>query len=165
MSEATYLLQRYSDDGKSTLGLLLLAAAPRPQFRCYTLEDEYRATKVPGETRIPAGRYELRLRQALTPMTQRYRARYPWFLWHVEITNVPGFSHVYLHVGNTDRDTDACVLLGDTVNNNRTEEGFIGKSVPAYERWYREAQAFLVSGYTVHLDVRDESALDRRRAP
>lgn len=150
-----YVLQRYSDSGESTLGLLLRDGI----LQCYTLEDEARTVKVAGETRIPAGGYELTLRQELTPLTQKYRARFPWFEWHVEITNVTGFTNVYVHVGNDDDDTDACVLLGDTPNNNRVRTGFIGESVPAYERWYKPMLSRLKAGGLAYLDVRDESFL------
>lgn len=149
------VLQRYSDSGESTLGLLLLDGV----LQGYTLEDEARTIKVAGETRIPAGLYELKLRQELTPLTQKYRARFPWFEWHVEITNVPGFTNVYVHVGNDDDDTDACVLLGDTANNNRVHTGFIGESAPAYERWYKSKLAQLKAGGSHYIDVRDESFL------
>lgn len=149
------LLQRYSDDGESTLGLLFVDR----RFECYTLEDERRGVKVAGETRIPAGTYPLQLRQVLSPMTERYRARYPWFTWHVEIDDVPGFDFVYLHVGNKDADTDGCILLGDTVNNNAVGDGFLGTSAVAFERWYKRVVPHLEAGGTTILEIRDEDAL------
>jgi len=51
-------LQRFHDSGQSTLGLLSV----NDQFLCFTLEDEGREIKVKGETRIPAGRYQIKLR-------------------------------------------------------------------------------------------------------
>lgn len=157
MTDIVDILQRYSDNGESTLGLLLRGGV----FNCYTLEDEARVVKVAGETRIPAGRYPLKLRQELTPLTQKYRNRFPWFEWHVEIADVRGFTNVYIHVGNKDDDTDACVLLGDTANNNRVNTGFIGESVPAYERWYKDTLAHLKHGGRAWLQVLDEFQLLR----
>ena len=49
------ITQRYSDGGKSTLGLLFIDDI----FNGYTLEDQRRDVKVMHETRIPAGRYEI----------------------------------------------------------------------------------------------------------
>lgn len=155
MNNQTYTLQRFSDSGESTLGLMFLDSI----FQCYTLEDEARAVKVAGETRIPAGLYELKLRQELTPLTQKYRSRFQWFEWHIEIVNVKGFTNVYIHVGNDDDDTNACVLVGDTANNNRVHTGFIGESVPAYERWYKPTLAHLKAGGHAYIDIRDEDRL------
>lgn len=155
-----YLLQRYSASRESTLGLWFrVDGAGAPLFQAYTLEDEPRDIKVPGETRIPAGEYELRLRREETPLTQRYRDRYPWFRWHVELADVPGFSHIYVHIGNRDTDTDGCILIGDSANNNQQTAGFIGSSGVAYERWYRELVPHLESGGTARLTIRDESYL------
>lgn len=159
MADLLNLLQRYSDDGQSTLGLLFSGSQYGLQFMCYTLEDERREIKVPGDTRIPAGRYEMKLRQALSPLTEKYRQRFPWFTWHVEVTGVPGFQNVYLHVGNKDGDTEGCILLGDTANNNVMADGFIGGSAGAYERWYEIVAGRLAEGGRVFLEVRDEPAI------
>lgn len=157
MTDIVDVLQRYSDSGESTLGLLLRDGA----FQCYTLEDEARAVKVAGETRIPAGRYQLKLRQELTPLTQRYRSRFSWFEWHVEVTPVRGFTNVYVHIGNDDDDTDACVLLGDVANNNRVSTGFISASEQAYRRWYIAMLNHLKGGGLAWLQVLDEFQLMR----
>lgn len=155
----SYLLLRYSDDGESSLGLWFRRDPTRAKFQSYTLEDGFRVIKVVGETRIPARLYELKLRKELTPLTQRYRERYSWFSWHVEIVGVPGFTSVYVHVGNKDKDTDACVLMGDDANNNQVEDGFIGKSVNAYKRWYEEIVPHLEAGGRAFVDVCDEKTL------
>ena len=101
----------------------------------FSLEDEKRTRKIAGETRIPEGRYELKLRKVLSPMTKRYRARYGWFKWHIEITGIPNFKYVYIHIGNTDDDTDACPLIGYSANLLK-KDGFIGNSALAYKAFY-----------------------------
>ena len=151
------LLQRYSDNGESTLGLWFTDR----KFDGYTLEDEGRIIKVMGETRIPAGIYELMLRKELSPKTQDYRNRFPWFTWHIEITDVPGFKFVYTHVGNDDDDTDGCPLKGDNVNNNQIIDGFVGQSVPNFKRWYMKVMPHLDAGGKSYLTVRDEEYLFR----
>lgn len=159
MTELNYCLLRYSDNHESTLGLFYLRLPDGLMLQGYTLEDEHRAVKVAGETRIPAGRYELSIRQELTPATAKYRKLYPWFQYHVEILNVPGFTNVYIHVGNKDTDTDGCVLLGDTANNNQISKGFTGESVHAYRRFYAAVTQHLRAGGQAFLTVVDEDAL------
>ena len=52
------LVDRYNDEIDHTDGLLFVDC----KFMCFTLEDEYRADKVYGETRIPDGTYKVELR-------------------------------------------------------------------------------------------------------
>lgn len=156
------ILQRYSDNGNSTLGLLHMGERGAvSKLQGYTLEDEARAVKVKGETRIPAGHYELKLRKELTPLTQKYRERFAWFSWHIEITGVPNFSNVYVHVGNKEQDTDACVLLGDGANNNMVTDGLISNSVEAYRRWYAQVFDCLLNNGEAFIEIRDEEVLRR----
>lgn len=158
MNTLHYLLTRYSDNGKSTLGLLHEIAPSKADFCAYTLEDEYRADKVAGDTRIPADVYAIDLRREVTPLTTKYRARFPeWFVWHIEVLDVPGFENVYLHVGNSEKDTAGCILLGDSAVSNRNADGFIGNSTQAFKRWYRKTHAHLAAGGLAMLDIRDES--------
>lgn len=145
------LLLRFSDAHSSTAGLLFADKV----FEAYGLEDEYRTVKVPGETRIPDGRYEIKYRKVISPLTQKYRARFPlFFSWHLEICDVPGFTCVYMHVGNRETETDGCLLVGDTLNNNQIDEAFLGNSGPAFERVYRKLAKVLDAGGRVFIDVR-----------
>lgn len=155
-----HLLQRYSDNAESTLGLLMRREATALRFLGYTLEDEARAVKVQGETRIPAGIYDLALRKVVSPLTLAYRKRFPdWFSWHVQIMAVPGFAYCYLHIGNDDDDTDACVLMGDSTNNNQNGKGFIGESAKCYTRWYKDIVPRLEAGQRARIEIRDEHRL------
>lgn len=156
MNELNCLLQRYSDDGQSTLGLMFVDR----NFCGYTLEDENRPVKIAGETRIDAGRFELKLKTELTPLTQKYRDRFPrWFQWHVEIVGLPRHKDVYVHIGNTERDTAACVLIGNTANNNVVGDGMIGDSVSAFKYWYEWVAGHLSAGGQAFIKVRDEAWL------
>lgn len=81
----------------TTLGVLFVDG----RFRCFSLEDEIADVKVPGRTCIPEGRYEVRL-----TWSPKFGKVLP------ELKNVPGFSGIRIHAGNTAKDTDGCILLG-----------------------------------------------------
>jgi hypothetical protein len=127
-------LLRYSDANKCTQGLLFLNG----KFFTHTLEDEFKAVKVKGETRIPEGTYKLGLQLQNTPLTLRYRERYPsFFKHHIEILNIPNYSGVYIHPGNDHTHTDGCLLVGGTINNNTVEGGKLSQSGRDFEALYK----------------------------
>ncbi len=81
----------------ATLGILLIDGV----FACWTLEDVVRPVKIPGETAIPAGRYDVRL-----SLSQRFQKVLP------EVLAVPGFTGIRVQGGNGAGDTQGCVLVG-----------------------------------------------------
>ena len=85
---------RYNSAAEHTNGLLHIDG----QFMCYTLEDQYQAVKVPGETRIPDGIYRLGLR-TVGGFHNRYLAKYgpDFHKGMIEVLNVPGFKYILLH--------------------------------------------------------------------
>ena len=158
-----WLLQRYSDDSNSTLGLLFRDRYSgynrHLDFFCHVLEDEFRKKKVKGETRIPAGRYELKILKAETPLTLKHRKNYgDWFRFHIEVTNVPGFTGIYFHSGNTDKHTDGCLLPGF---GNELVSGMqkVTHSRLATKALYDELYPYLDKGGTSWLEIRDEHFL------
>ena len=72
-------------------------------YFCDTLEDTVRSAnkKISGKTAIPAGNYKV-----IKSYSPRFKKILP------EILNVPNFTGVRIHAGNTAKDTDGCVLLG-----------------------------------------------------
>ena len=82
-----------------TIGKLYIDGA----YFCDTLEDVVRPTgvKIPGKTAIPAGTYKVK-----KTMSPRFKTILP------EILNVPNFTGVRIHSGNTAKDTEGCLLLG-----------------------------------------------------
>lgn len=153
------ILQRFSDNRDSTLGILLkefdLGKGKSTTFQCYTLEDEARLDKVKGETRIPAGTYQVDIQKSETPLTLKYRVKYPWFKYHLEVKNVPNFIGVYIHIGNFDADTAGCILAGDNADNNVIGPGSISNSTAAFKRLYESVYPHL----PVTLIVKDENEL------
>ena len=128
-------LKRFSSQSDTTLGLMFLDG----EFECFTLEDEYRAEKIKGETRIPEGTYKVAKREVLSGLTKKYREKYPWFDFHFMLHDVPGFQYVYIHIGNDDDHTDGCLLVGDSVKSNRfNEDNNLTSSGPAFKRLYQK---------------------------
>lgn len=157
------ILQRFSDNRDFTLGLMFKKIidgnGERLHFYTYAIEDEFRSVKVKTETRIPAGFYELGLRQEDTPKTKQYQAKYPWFKKHIEVLKVPNFIGVYIHIGNTDDDSEGCILLGDNADNNQIGPGSVSNSTNAFKRFYGEVYELLSKGSKVFLEIRDEKFL------
>lgn len=157
------LLQRFSDNRDSTLGLMFkeitAGIEKKLHFMAYTLEDEFRDTKVSKETRIPAGFYEVVINKAETEKTLAYRKKYPWFAYHLMLKNVPGFQGIYIHIGNNDENTEGCILLGDAADNNSIAPGNVTSSTPAFSRFYKEIYDLLDRGNKVHITIKDEKEL------
>ena len=65
------VLNRIKDDGGSTLGSLSIDG----EVVGFTLEDTFNEPKIYGQTRIPYGVYEIKLRHG-TPMDKRYSKKY-----------------------------------------------------------------------------------------
>ena len=79
-------------------------------FECFTCEDKYRTpseAKVPGETAIPKGRYKV-----VITLSNRFKRELPLLL------NVPNYDGVRIHSGNTEADTEGCILCGSTRNDS-----------------------------------------------
>lgn len=70
---------------------------------CDTLEDRVRpeGEKIYGKTAIPEGTYEVKL-----TYSPRFKKILP------EILNVPNFSGIRIHCGNSSADSSGCVLVG-----------------------------------------------------
>jgi len=85
-------------------------------FNCYTCEDPVRGKgdpatvaewKIKGDTAIPYGTYKVK---------KTYSQRFKRDMW--ELQNVPGFSGIRIHAGNTAKDTEGCILLGQHINGD-----------------------------------------------
>ena len=76
----------------------------------YTLENPWRDNE-PYVSCIPAGSYEMK-------RSFYNRGGYDCF----EAENVPGRTQILIHIGNSERDTSGCILIGERV-------GVIGTSI------------------------------------
>ena len=83
---------RFSSQVDSTSGILFEITDIGRRFLCYTLEDERRAFKVRGETRVPAGTYEVGLRTE-GGFHSRYDKKYPGVhIGMLQVLDVPNFE-------------------------------------------------------------------------
>ena len=100
-------LERLKKTEDSVLGKLYVDDV----FQCYTLEDTDRLlegkTKIAGKTAIPVGEYKVVKR-----FSSKFNIVTPYLL------DVPEFSYVLIHWGNTAKDTDGCILVGEKQADN-----------------------------------------------
>ena len=133
----------------ATNGLLFINGI----FECYTLEDQYQAKKVYGETCVPEGTYEITLR-TVGGFHEHYKKKYSWHKGMLWIRNIPEFEYVLFHLGNTDENTAGCVLVGNTQQDlDVSKDGFIGSSGDAYKNFYPKVAKELLQGNKVTLEI------------
>ncbi|MBK1439704.1 hypothetical protein JHJ32_06900 [Parapedobacter sp. ISTM3] len=99
---------RVAQGKNSTLSHLYIGGL----FACYLLEDSVRPEKIPGITCIPEGEYGLSL-NPWAGMNARYAPKYPKLhRGMVEITEIPNYQLVFIHIGNYHTQTAGCPLTG-----------------------------------------------------
>jgi hypothetical protein len=111
-----FLLDRKWRKETYTIGRLYVNG----EFLCNTIEDvdrklnqnmsatEIQRIKVAAETAIPTGTYAMRV--TMSPKFKREL---------VEIQNVPGFSGIRVHRGNTAQDSAGCLIVGENTSKGR----------------------------------------------
>jgi hypothetical protein len=97
------LLQTIMNEPDFTGGVLYVDG----KFQCFTLEDIVRdpGVKVQNETAIPTGTYVVSM-----TMSARFKKIMP------QLMDVPNFTGIRIHAGNTDHDTSGCILVGYTLS-------------------------------------------------
>ncbi|MDP1728453.1 MAG: DUF5675 family protein [Bacteroidota bacterium] len=101
------------------------------EFFCYSIEDEFRTTKIKGETCIPYGIY---------PLTTRWSPKFSPTYKHdmIWVQNVPGFEYILIHWGNTVSDTEGCLILGDKIGVINQKDAVLN-SRATYLKFYAKA--------------------------
>lgn len=120
MEELNLTLKRIAKRPTYTIGRLYVDG----KYFCDTLEDTDRglqqsspesvnkAKKKKGLTAIPTGKYRI----TLDVQSQRFSqvAFYKFCNGYLpRLLNVPAFDGVLIHVGNTAKDTEGCILVGE----------------------------------------------------
>ena len=122
-------------------------------FECYTLEDQYQAVKVMHETCIPEGTYNIEFRRT-GGFHEKYKKRYGnahYGMLHLQ--DVPNFTYILIHAGNTDEHTSGCLIVGETQQDlDISDDGFIGHSGKAYSKLYNKVSKDLLLGKSVSIE-------------
>lgn len=131
-------LKRDPPSDKSTISELDINGV----WECYTLEDvdrflEKGGIKIPGRTAIPRGIYRI-----ILDWSDRFKCL--MFL----LLDVPGFTGVRIHAGNTAENTEACLLTGQT-----KEEDFVGQSVAALKNLSLKILSAMLRGESVWIEI------------
>ncbi len=119
------VLTRKPSNSHCTIGELTVDGA----FEAFTLEDVVRDKKVQNETAIPAGRY-----QVIITFSPHFKRNLPLLL------NVPNYEGVRIHPGNYDRDTEGCILVGKSHN-----EDMLMQSVAAFDPLFEKIKSALLN--------------------
>jgi hypothetical protein len=118
-------------------------------FFCFALEDVVREVpgqavekwKVPHETAIPAGVYGVHLENS-----PKFGSDTP------TIESVPGFEEIRIHSGNTDHDTDGCLILGYKLDANSLIQ--FGTTRPAVADLKAKIKKAMSTGEKVYIEIR-----------
>lgn len=114
-------------------------------FKGVGVEDEKREIKVFGETRIPAGTYNLELTPSPKFSKEYYRddqgnliiakdwfygspelkEKFKWQHEAIHVMNVPNFTSILWHWGNSDLDSHGCYLVGSVFGKTKGRDGVI----------------------------------------
>ena len=133
------LLHRQIFSDKSSVGTLYVNGLKE----CHTLEDRDRhledgGEKVYGETAIPRNTYKV-------VITYSNRFKQPMPL----LVDVPGFEGIRIHPGNTDQNTEGCILVGVGIGQD-----ILYNSRQAYERLFNKLEAAEALGEEITIEIR-----------
>ena len=122
-------------------------------FENYTLEDQYQAVKVMHETCIPEGTYDIKFR-TVGGFHEKYKKKYGnshYGMLHLQ--DVPNFTYILIHAGNTDEHTSGCLIVGETQQDlDISDDGFVGHSGKAYVKLYNKVAKELLLGKSVTIE-------------
>lgn len=136
-------LRRIAKREAYTIGRLYIDG----EYFCDTLEDQdrglrqdmllpiIRAKKRAGATAIPTGRY----RVTIGVQSPRFKSRAAYKFcdgYLPRLLNVIGFDGILIHIGNTAKDTDGCILVG-----RNTIVGMVTESRVTFLKLYERLKA------------------------
>ncbi|EAI8532200.1 hypothetical protein CWV87_05595 [Campylobacter jejuni] len=104
-------------------------------FECFSLEEDKEGLESGKDLRIPEGNYNLkrhspsRFENTLRSITKKDDDT----MINVYNDDVPSSRAILIHWGNTDKDTQGCILLGLTKDNNNES---VGQSRKACKEFY-----------------------------
>jgi peptidoglycan hydrolase-like protein with peptidoglycan-binding domain len=87
----------------------------------------------------------------------RYKKKYgDWHRGMIYVNDVPGFSFILWHTGNSDESTSGCLIFGQNQESNLVKpDGWVGSSVSAYKFVYPRVRDAILSGEDVYVKYID----------
>lgn len=131
-----YVLTRKEFTEKSTIGELTLEG----KHQCYILEDKTRKPdekKVFGKTAIPYGRYQIIITQSA-----KFKRLLPL------LVNVPGYEGIRIHKGNSDLDSEGCLIVGSS-----KAKDWVSGSKDAFDVIFPQLQKQLAEGSKIFVTI------------
>lgn len=122
-------------------------------FECFALQEDTAGLERGKDLRVPEGSYKLkrhpksRFEKTLREITGRKDEE----MLNLYSEAVPYDRHILIHWGNTDKDTQGCILLGKT---KASDNESIGSSRAACKEFYDLMRG--VNLDEVELEIRDE---------
>jgi len=106
------VLDRFVSNAVSTLGRLKIDG----KMECYVCEDAFHPVKIQGQTRIPAGKYEIKMKPlGSSRFDASYSKKFTFHKGMLELQRVPNYAGILIHIGNKHEDTEGCLLVGKSV--------------------------------------------------
>ena len=99
--------------------------------------EEIKKLKIKGRTAIPTGTYTI-----IITYSPKYKKQMPLLL------SVPGFEGIRIHSGNTHKDTEGCLLVGEN-----KEVGKVLNSRYTYNRLFTKLKEAFDRGETITIEI------------
>lgn len=140
------VLEREIRSVTTTIGRLFVDG----QYECFVLEDEDRGLKqsmplveiverkIYGKTCIPEGRYRVIINQS-----NRFKRLLPLLL------NVPGYEGIRIHPGNTEENTEGCLLPGRVRRADKVLESRL-----AFDALFAKMQRAIAEGKKIFITIK-----------
>jgi hypothetical protein len=141
-------IKRISVNSNSITGELYI----NDEFLGYTLEHLYRNNEKEVSS-FPAGQYEA-FERTDKGNKEKHHDRYRGD-WRIELKNVEGREAIQIHIGNTPKNTNGCVLIGEYVD---PKQNLIGGSANAYKSFETKVKNSLNPGEKIVVAVEDNTS-------
>ncbi|OQX72216.1 MAG: hypothetical protein B6D61_14600 [Bacteroidetes bacterium 4484_249] len=148
----TLTLLRNSDDGYLTSGLLYL----NDEFFCYTLEDSKDEQGISSTTRILAGKYPVGFETNETEFALKYRLKFNWFNYHLQVKKTGNDSAAYIHCGATNAETINGIMLSGNIDETDLSTLLIN-SEKLFKALYEKITELIKKGETVFIEIYNEN--------
>lgn len=127
------VLNLIKERGDSTLSELTIEG--NDSFFAFVIEDQFLPVKKMHETRIPEGSYKI-IPRRFGRHYEKYKKQFN-HNFAIELEDVPGFTDILIHIGNTIDHTSGCLLVNHSANFDSLNNRFSGaRSTSCYQELY-----------------------------